>query len=147
MEQQSAPRSECREYRVRCGPITTTCAENSTVWRQSLSHSRQERDRRYLLGTERSFPGVAKNHKTGQHRYPTGRDEKNTNRGVHDVVPYYPQGARRGLGDRRVAEAKLFDQKSTVSEQVGGALRICEWRDRVGLRILRVRTRGVYSIE
>ena len=46
-----------------------------------------------------------------------------------------------------MAKAKLFDQKSTVSEQISGSLCVCERCERVGLGILRVRTWGVYSIE
>ena len=46
-----------------------------------------------------------------------------------------------------MAEAKLFDQKKAVSEQIGGILCVCERCERVGLGILRVRTWGVYSIE
>ena len=46
-----------------------------------------------------------------------------------------------------MAKAKLFDQKSTVPKQISGSLCVCEWCERVGLGISRVRTREVYSIE
>lgn len=63
----------------------------------------------------------------------------NTHLGVDKEIGHDAASTSGGLGEGRVTETKLLEQKSVVTKHVCDVLRIREWRDRVSLRIMVIR--------